>query len=236
MSPDSSGFLPVIEIRRNFIHQEWTYAQLDKRQRVIAEGVRTGKPGAILISELAPVITLGRRASQADLLLPQAEFDILGIEIIHSDRGGLATYHGPGQWVIYVVDSMERLFGEVTGAKKLVHFLLNAALVVCQKYIPDAHVKEGCELGVWSNTGKLASVGVHIDKGVSLHGVAINGYRTEESFFGIKPCGLNAQVDYLFHPGEHKKIATPKEVLTFDQKFRNLEQEIVDAVLKDYPL
>ena len=66
-------------------------------------------------------------------------------------------------------------------------------------------IREGAELGVWSlrgqttgrATGKIAAVGIHVEAGVLLHGLSLNVYRTPQSFVGLKPCGLDAEVDFL---------------------------------------
>ena len=156
-------------------------------------------PGALLLSEVAPVITLGRRASRTELLLPEGILHERGIEVLQTDRGGLATYHGPGQWVLFAVDRLERLTGDTRGVRRAVEGLLGIARRVAQTYDPKAEIRGGAETGVWSPSGKLASVGVHIEKGVLLHGLSLNCFRTETSFLGIRPCGLDAVADYLFN-------------------------------------
>src|SRR5262249_40919581 len=120
-----------IEVRR---HRDgsavWTYSDLDRRQREVAERVRHGGPGALLLSELAPVITVGRRTASSDLLLSAEALGRLGVQKLAVDRGGFATYHGPGQWVLFAVDRLERLTGDRRGVRKAVEGLLGIALEV----------------------------------------------------------------------------------------------------------
>ena len=186
-----------VEVRRHSPTHPWTYPLLDLRQREILERIQSGGPGAILISEVAPVITLGRRTSPSDLLLDPQALNALGIQTYPVDRGGFATYHGPGQWIVFVVESLERLTGDRRGVRLAVCKLLNIALEVGQQFDPSAQIRAGIETGVWTERGKFAALGIHIERGVVLHGLAINVFKTPESFVGLRPCGLDAPVDYL---------------------------------------
>ncbi len=188
---------PAIEIRRHEAKDPWTYRLLDLRQREIGTRVREGGAGAILLSELAPVITVGRRTTPGDFKLDRAALAERGVEVLDVDRGGLATYHGPGQWVLFVVDSLERLTGDRKGVRIAVEKLLELAVEVARRVEPRAEIREGLEMGVWGSQGKLASVGIHVEQGILLHGLALNVFATETSFLGIRPCGLDAQPEFL---------------------------------------
>jgi lipoate-protein ligase B len=187
----------AVEVRRHTAAQPWTYAMLDQRQREVAAQVRAGGPGAILLSEVAPVITLGRRAAVEELLLSRARLAELGVEVLPTDRGGLATYHGPGQWVLFVVDSLERLTGDRRGVRAAVEGLLAITRDVGARYDSSAEIREGCETGAWTRAGKFGAVGIHVENGVLQHGLAVNGYATPTSFVGLRPCGLDAPVSFL---------------------------------------
>jgi lipoyl(octanoyl) transferase len=185
-----------VEVRRS--NASFAYAELDQRQREIAERVRAGGEGALLLSELEPVITMGRRAQPGDLLLSERELEARGISVFRTDRGGLATYHGPGQWVLFAVDRLDRLTGDRRGVRAAVEALLEAARETAQSFGVSAEIREGAMAGVWSSRGaKLASVGVYVQDGVLLHGLALNVFRTSASFMGLRPCGLDAAVAFL---------------------------------------
>lgn len=186
---------PDIEIRRHRADRPWRYSDLDRRQEAVrAELLRNpARPGSLLLSEVAPVITLGRRARpEAELTAPAEHYSDRGIEILPTGRGGLATYHGPGQWVLFVVDRLERLTGDPRGVRRAVEGLLRIALTTCRDREPRAELRDGPRTGVWGPRGKLASVGVQVEDGVLLHGLCVNGYATAESFYGLRPCGLDA--------------------------------------------
>lgn len=195
---EKASLLEVEVVRRR--HQAsspWTYADLDRFQRKILERVQQGGEGAVLLSEVAPVVTYGRRTPATDLLASQLASVQFGTTLYPTDRGGLATYHGPGQWVLFPVFSLETLTGDRRGVRKAVDLLLATACEVGKRYDPSAHLREGAELGVWTDRGKFAAVGIHIQGGVLLHGLSCNGFKTEASFQGLRPCGLDRPVDYL---------------------------------------
>lgn len=192
----------AIEKRRHRADSPWTYAQLDRRQREIAPGARRGEAGRVLLSEVAPVITVGRRTPPSDLVGA-------GVETLPVDRGGFATYHGPGQWVLFAVDRLEALTGDRRGVRRAVEGLLACTLEVARHFEPRAEIRQGCELGVWAPSGKIAALGVHIEDHVLQHGVSLNGFRTPESFQGLRPCGLDLPVGYLLEglAGQEREAA-----------------------------
>jgi len=181
--------------------KNWNYSDLDRFQRELSLNVQNGLPGRVIFSEVAPVITLGKRDLSCDFLIPEIEIKKNGIEIYRTDRGGRATYHGPGQWVIFIVETLENLVGDSKGVRKTVDALLAIALEVCRSYVPSAEIRGEDQVGIWSSSEsgatKLVSLGVKIEKGVLLHGLCFNGYRTSQSFYGIQPCGLDVQPGYL---------------------------------------
>ena len=215
-----------VEIRRHgLLGAAWTYALLDARQREVAARVRDSAddaPGALLLSEVAPVITFGKRATHSELMVSPAVLAASGVELFETDRGGLATYHGPGQWVLFAVDRLDRLTGDPRGVRKAVEGLLQTALEVARLCEPMAEIRSGLETGVWSPRGKLASVGVQIEQGVLLHGLSINGYRTQTSFMGLRPCGLDAPVDFLLG-----NESSPSE-------FDELGAKIIEATFRNF--
>jgi lipoyl(octanoyl) transferase len=189
------------EIRRHSVDLAWTYRQLDLYQRNLAEKIGRGiAEPTVLLSEVAPVITCGRR-TPADHLLGGAT-----TEVLSTDRGGCATYHGPGQWILFPVGPVERWVGDPRGIKNMMDLLLEIARSVGISYDSSAHVKSGPELGVWTSRGKFAAVGIHVQQGIVLHGLSINGFRTPESFQGLKPCGLDAPVDFFVGKGSGRLL------------------------------
>ena len=193
-----------LEVFRHAPRAPILYSEIDRYQRQIAQQLEAEpeSPGRLLLFEPSPVITYGRRTNLTeDLKLPRESIERAGVSLYEVDRGGYATYHGPGQWVLFPVERLERLVGDPKGIKRAICALLEVARGVAEALGHEAEIREGAELGVWSRGVKVASVGIHVGRGVVLHGVSINGFVTPQSFMGFRPCGLDCEVGYLIAPG-----------------------------------
>lgn len=144
----------------------------------------------LVIVEHEPVITLGRHAPQDDILLDRATLDARGIAVVRSDRGGRATYHGPGQAVVYpIVGIAERGMG----VKDWVAMLEGALGETLKSYGIEGRTIRG-RPGIWVGDAKIASLGLRVARGVSYHGVSINvERRAVEGFAHIVTCGVADQ-------------------------------------------
>lgn len=191
--------------------------------------MREGGRGELILSEVSPVITLGKRAGEGSLVLPRKEYQRMGIEILQVNRGGLATYHGPGQWVAFLVESLEQLTGDRKGVRRAVDGLLNAALKTVIDFGVSAEIGTKEKVGVWSKKGKIASVGIAIENSVLLHGICLNCYATPKSFYGIRPCGLECVPDYLIDPNE-------KSPPSLNTVFEVIGEGLVGALVEEFPV
>ena len=151
------------------------------RQRVAGE-----VGDVLLLLEHPHVYTLGRRFSEEHLLLSREALAQRGIEVFECDRGGSITYHGPGQLVGYPVLRLDDP-DVITYLRTLEEVLIRAVA----SFGVNAGRREGLT-GVWVGEEKLASIGVHVSRGVTKHGFALN-VTTDLSFFGgMVPCGIPA--------------------------------------------
>jgi lipoyl(octanoyl) transferase len=140
-------------------------------------------PDVLLLLEHPPVYTLGRRADPAtDLPLGEAWYRAQGLDVVKTDRGGRLTYHGPGQLVGYPIMRIE----DVIAYLRTMEGALIAALA--GEGI-EAQVREGLT-GVWVQDRKIASIGVHVSRGVTTHGFAVNVVNDLAPFTWAVPCGL----------------------------------------------
>jgi lipoyl(octanoyl) transferase len=146
-------------------------------QLAIRERVWAGEPGVVLLCEHPPVITLGRSASVANVL---AAGDI---PVERIERGGEVTYHGPGQLMVYPVVRL----------RSVVAFLERVAAAIAETCAalgaPGAAWRRD-PAGVWLGGEKLAACGIHVARGVSVHGFALNVDTPPEAWRAIRPCGL----------------------------------------------
>ena len=147
--------------------------QLAARERVWA-----GEPGVVLLCEHPPVITLGRSATEANIL------DAGDVPIERIERGGQVTYHGPGQLMIYPIVRL----------RSVVEFLASVAAAIAETCaalgVPGAAWQRD-PAGVWLGGKKLAACGIHVARGVSVHGFALDVDTPVQAWRAIRPCGLD---------------------------------------------
>ena len=146
-------------------------------------------PNLLLLLEHPHVITLGRRGNRSHLIVSPETLEAMKIPVIHVERGGDITYHGPGQIVVYPILDLKdygyRLVRYVDQLEELV-------LRVLKDFGIEGR-RDPSNRGVWVDKDKIASVGVAIKQGVSFHGVALN-YETDLKYFDlIHPCGLEGK-------------------------------------------
>ncbi len=159
---------------------------LSLMRRLVEVKRRASGPEVLMLLEHEPVLTMGRRAEVSDILVSEETLLKKGIAIYRVERGGLITYHGPGQLIGYPIFNIR---GMGLGAPELVHRLEEVIINTLSVFGIAADRKEG-ERGVWVKADKIASVGVAIRGGISFHGVALN-YDPDLSHFElINPCGL----------------------------------------------
>jgi lipoyl(octanoyl) transferase len=145
------------------------YREAWELQRSIAGAVSQGAiPDTIVMLEHPPVITLGRRAEEGELHVPEAA----EVEIVKTDRGGKSTYHGPGQLVCYPILDLRRHGEDV---KKYCRDLEEALVKTLAAFSLEGERIEGLT-GIWLTPPprKIASIGIHISKWVTTHGYALN--------------------------------------------------------------
>lgn len=139
----------------------------------------------LLLLEHPPTVTLGRRAGAADLRHPPAELVERGVDVIRSDRGGQATFHGPGQLVGYPILDLRALH---LGSREYVQRLSEVLREVLAVHSVDATWRADAP-GLWVGAAKIAAFGVHVHHGVTTHGFALNVQPELTAFDLIVPCG-----------------------------------------------
>lgn len=155
-------------------------------QRSLAGGVASGaSPETLLLLEHEPVYTLGRRATEAEILLDETGLAARGIAVERTDRGGRVTYHGPGQLVGYPIVNL----GAANDVAGYVAALERSLVALAASYGVAAGTEPGMT-GVWAARSKLGAIGVHVSRGVTTHGFAFNVDPDLSAFNGIIPCGI----------------------------------------------
>ncbi len=162
------------------------YGEAWDLQRSIADAVSRGElPDAVVVLEHFPVVTLGRRAEEGELHIPEGA----DVEIVETDRGGKSTYHGPGQLVCYPILDLRRHGRDV---KRYCRDLEEALIRTLAAAGVEATRIEGLT-GIWLERPprKIASIGVHISRWITTHGYALNVDLDPAPFTEwITACGL----------------------------------------------
>jgi lipoyl(octanoyl) transferase len=158
----------------------------------LQERIRTARqedelPDVLLTLEHWPVITRGRRSTAGELPMGEDWYLMQGIEIVDTNRGGKVTYHGPGQLVGYPIVRVD----DVVAYVRTLELALVAALGE-EGIVARARPQDGPDYtGVWVEDRKIASIGVHTQRGVTTHGFAVNVENDLQPFGYIVPCGLD---------------------------------------------
>jgi lipoyl(octanoyl) transferase len=183
------------------------YATSLRLQQKLVDLRKENRAGdVLLLLEHTPVITLGRNAKQKNIIASSELLAKRGVEVCESDRGGGVTFHGPGQLVGYPIFDLRGLPSNEPGRKSLgaieyVRRLEEVLIRTCAGFgIPAGRVAG--LTGVWTQPevvepshpeSKIAAIGVHISRGVTSHGFAINVNTDLDYFNLIIPCGITSK-------------------------------------------
>jgi len=199
------------------------------QERIRAARQAGAVPDVLLFLEHPPVLTKGRRTEPSDLPMGEDWYRTQGVEVCESDRGGSVTYHGPGQLIGYPIMS-------VHDVPLYVHTMESAIIAALGDQGTVAEVREGLT-GVWVGERKIGSIGVHVSRGVTTHGFAVNVDGDLQPFGWIVPCGIeNLQVTSVYKetgrsgamPDFRDRMAT-----RFAEAFGRRPRAISEAVLGD---
>ena len=199
------------------------YEEARRLQEQVAERRRSGDiPDTLLLLEHPPVYTRGRRSQPAELPMGAEWYEAQGIEVRDTDRGGLVTYHGPGQLVAYPIVDLagygDDVHRYVRGLEQTMIEALGEAGVAAETiegltgvWVPRrradlstppgrradptkrvGHIGPSASEGglIGPSARKIGSIGLHVSRGVTTHGLAINVNNDLQPFEWIVPCGI----------------------------------------------
>lgn len=181
----STGALPP-----RIVHWSWLgrvpFAQVLALQENLRDRILQGREReTLLLVEHPPVITLGRNANSDNVLVSPQVLQERGVAVVRVSRGGDVTFHGPGQLVGYPVFRMR------DGVRAHVVAMGRAIITVLAELGIAAEWREP-HPGVWLGDEKICAIGVHVRRGVAIHGFALNVNVDLGSFDAIIPCGLRS--------------------------------------------
>lgn len=189
-------------IRTCFIGRR-RYAPIHElQQQLVALRAEGRTRDLILLVEHEPVVTLGRSAKETNLLMGQTGYSNLGVDVVHTARGGDVTYHGPGQLVCYPI---LQLPPDRQDVRKYVRALSEVMILFAREHGVEAGVVDGL-IGVWvdrakhtewagspwaDDLAKIGAIGVRLSRWVTMHGFALNLSVNLAAFTWIIPCGIS---------------------------------------------
>jgi lipoyl(octanoyl) transferase len=182
------------------MHEVWCvrvgqvpYDEAREAQKALEGARQAGEiPDVLLLLEHPPVYTQGRRSDPAELPMGEDWYRMQGIEVTDTDRGGRVTYHGPGQLVGYPIVDLKPYGDDVHGYIRRMERVMIDSL---SDLAIEAEVIGGLT-GVWVGGGppqgrKIGSIGIHVNRGVTTHGFAINVNNDLQPFEWVVPCGID---------------------------------------------
>lgn len=185
-----------------------------RQEKQVGERVAGRVPDTLIFAEHPPVFSIGvRRGARQHLLWDDAKCQLLGLEVVETNRGGDVTYHGPGQIVGYPVVHI----GHLSDLHSYLRLLEATVIGAAAEISVPAGRREGLT-GIWVEDRKLAAIGIGVRRRVAFHGFAINVNNTLEPFAGIVPCGLpGSKVTSLERElGQKIDIERVKTILTVE--------------------
>jgi lipoyl(octanoyl) transferase len=179
------------------------------QERLVEQRLAGAIDDTLLLLEHEPVVTMGRSAHKENVLVPQARLDALGVDLHETGRGGVVTYHGPGQLVAYPIFDLNP---DRCDVRRYVRDLARVMVGLSADFGIAASFLEGDPklVGVWvdeaspskwpgdprgeggaTRTAKIGAIGVRLSRWVTMHGLALNVSTDLDGFGLIVPCGLS---------------------------------------------
>jgi len=156
------------------------------QERVRARRQANELPDTLLLLEHPPVYTRGRRSAPGELVLGEDFYRTRGIDLVETNRGGRVTYHGPGQLVGYPIMGVTDIGSHLRTMEAAIVSALGEEGIDAR-----SRAEEGPDYtGVWVGPRKIASIGVHVSRGISTHGFAVNVEVDLDPFSWVVACGL----------------------------------------------
>src|SRR2546423_1700839 len=161
-------------------------AAYDLMHRLAERRAENEVPDTLILLEHPPVYTAGRRSDPSHVRWTEAEVEAAGAELLHVDRGGSVTFHGPGQLVGYPIVDLGTRPDVIGYLRKLETVITRAAAEIGVELGSDPSAT-----GVWAGDRKVCAIGVRVTRArVTLHGFALNCTTDVSWFDAIVPCGL----------------------------------------------
>lgn len=195
---------------------------------------------SLILLEHPPVITAGRRTESSHIVLSEAQRQAMEIDVFEIERGGEATYHGPGQTVGYLIFDLKGLQKDIKG---FIWSIEELFIKLLKEEFKISAGRDPQNRGVWIENDKITALGISIRSHISMHGFAFNVCPDLSHYQWIVPCGIKDKGVTSLANVLGKEISTlkilPLLIRYFCDQFGVKEKEVIDgdkaqAALADY--
>lgn len=145
---------------------------------------------SLILLQHPAVLTIGRNGTFGDILISRENLEKKGISVHNISRGGDVTYHGPGQLTAYIIIN---LYKEQKSLRKLVEKLEQVIIDLLEVEFNIHTQRHPDYRGVWHGDSKISALGISVDQGITMHGIALNVQPEMTHFDWIIPCGIQGK-------------------------------------------
>ncbi len=209
------------------------YCALNIQKDIVQKKISVGCPDVLIVLEHPPTVTFGVRGKRSDLLVSEECLRQRGIDLFSVDRGGEATFHGPGQIVCYPIVDLRSLSISV---REYVRRLEETIIMALNEFEVSTY-RQKDKIGVWTERNdKIASIGIRISRRIAFHGFSVNvNLQTNPSEFMVS-CGMPdarmISLNELVAEPVSMEAARTALVKSFAEAFRvNLEPCSLEQIL-----
>ena len=164
------------------------YEKAHALQKEILEQVYKGEDDTLILVEHPKVITMGRNANEGNMLFSEDYIKSMGYDLAYIERGGDATYHGPGQLVGYPIFNIKKNHGR--SIRRFVETLEEIFIDYLKEHQNIEGRRDDSNSGVFIGNSKVTALGLAVKKGITMHGFAFNVNTNLNDYGVIVPCGL----------------------------------------------
>lgn len=157
-------------------------------QKEILNKVYEGEDDTLILVEHPKVITMGRNANEGNMLFSEDYIKSIGYDLAYIERGGDATYHGPGQLVGYPIFNIKKNHGR--SIRRFVETLEEIFIDYLATHQNIEGRRDDCNSGVFVGDSKITALGLAVKRGITMHGFAFNVNTHLDDYQVIVPCGL----------------------------------------------
>lgn len=194
---------------------------LDIQYEILGKVQSGDMDDTLILVEHPPVITLGKNATESNVLFDEKDLKEKGIDLYNISRGGDVTYHGPGQLVGYPIFNLKKNHG------RSIRVFIEKLEDVFIDFIGDTYNlsvgRHECNAGVWYGEEKVVALGLAVKSGVTMHGFAFNLNTILDHFNLIVPCGLS-----------NMGVTSIKKITGHEINLDDVKKEIAGYVMNAY--